>query len=372
MPQQFMKKLVIGCVLSLLVVSGCTTSVQLKDNTLNQGETLPKLENQMVLDNIAMFWAASNSLPWHMTISKASVTINDIVTPSGGYKGGPPVRTVSVSMSRAWQGDWTFTPIVDTNILKTLQSIYQNIVWTNQFEMRLAGTDILVTNKYKTNILGNMVLKQIIETNTIRTNWINVGQYPPKSAAMTASYGATCVWVDQAGLAQLSAATMNVMQAAGQSTIPWLEIKPGQVDQWLSMLQASSTNKDLASQFILNQIPASLKLLVSNYNSSSTSEHRPGPWFKGAFDSGLNKTIDGWTTNEVYQFIASIEMTDQSKLLADLRNRLSQPMLPNDLLELTIEQMTNYYSSILLHTNKPSPVAAPNMYLIPGAANSIR
>src|SRR5579872_2238154 len=116
---------------TLLGFCGCTSN-QLSISSEAQNSSLADLQYRMVLDNLAMFKVASNSLPWHMTISSGSVTINDAATAAGGFSSmramspAKPLLSPSVggNASRAVQDQWNVTPVVDTNVLVTLEAIY--------------------------------------------------------------------------------------------------------------------------------------------------------------------------------------------------------------------------------------------------------
>ena len=128
-----MKPLKIICFVLLLGFAGCT-SVQLKYNTLQQGQSLTDLEYEMVLDNIAMQKDSPGALPWHATITKASITINDVVTPSGAYEDRDAAEQHPQPghfAETTWQGDWTFTPVVDPSVLTNLLAIYKKAAKAN-------------------------------------------------------------------------------------------------------------------------------------------------------------------------------------------------------------------------------------------------
>jgi hypothetical protein len=48
--------------------AGCT-SVRLGQRTIHQASTLPELQYQQVLDNLAQFAANPSALPWHVKFS---------------------------------------------------------------------------------------------------------------------------------------------------------------------------------------------------------------------------------------------------------------------------------------------------------------
>ena len=322
-----MKILKVLCLVCLFGVAGCTTSRQLADNTLQQGKSLTDLEYEMVLDNIAMFKQSSGALPWHAIISKGSITVNDLVTAGAGYKGGPPVRSISASASRAWQGDWTFTPVVDPIILGKLRTIYRR---------------------------------------ASQENWFQVGSAVPETAEFSGHYGATFVWVAKANVKKLTETTTNVLTVASSVTTPWLVFKPGGIYPFISRLQKSDKNGDFPSQFLANQLSPGVKTLVSNYKNTMDSADTTY-WLTQALESALNKTIASWTTNDVCQLAASIQMANPGTVSSALRNALNSSAQSNELLERTIEQIANYYSGVFeVKQNTYSVPFQNNLLLLPG------
>jgi hypothetical protein len=56
----------------LFLVTGCT-QVALEDSVLSQGKSLTYIEQEMVLDNLAMFRQNSDARPWHVKITSGVV-----------------------------------------------------------------------------------------------------------------------------------------------------------------------------------------------------------------------------------------------------------------------------------------------------------
>ena len=65
-------------VIPLLALCGCT-QVQLQKHTVRQGATLPEVQYQQVLDNLAMFACNPNSLAWHVKVTGGLVQVADQV-----------------------------------------------------------------------------------------------------------------------------------------------------------------------------------------------------------------------------------------------------------------------------------------------------
>jgi len=63
-------------VLILLGAAGCTAE-QLRDDTLQAASTLTDIQDQMVLDNVAIMASNPGLLPWHIRLATGSVEVRD-------------------------------------------------------------------------------------------------------------------------------------------------------------------------------------------------------------------------------------------------------------------------------------------------------
>ena len=63
-------------IIGLACVTGCTTG-RLRQRTINQGSTLPELQYQQVLDNLARFATNPSALPWHVNLREGTTQITD-------------------------------------------------------------------------------------------------------------------------------------------------------------------------------------------------------------------------------------------------------------------------------------------------------
>ena len=72
-------------ILALVLIgsSGCTAA-RLGQRTMNQANTLPELQYQQVLDNLAMFADNPSALPWHVNFREGTTQITDSL--SGGRR----------------------------------------------------------------------------------------------------------------------------------------------------------------------------------------------------------------------------------------------------------------------------------------------
>jgi len=116
-------KIPLGALAIIFGLSGCT-SLQLQRNTLAQGRTWTEMQYGMVLDNLAMFRQAPDSLPWHLTISQGSTAVNDTLMSNFSHGWPTIMNMLGLSGSRGLQDNWTVVPISDAKPLSHLRKIY--------------------------------------------------------------------------------------------------------------------------------------------------------------------------------------------------------------------------------------------------------
>src|SRR4051794_41498872 len=75
--------------LGLACLTGCTSG-RLRQRTINQGGTLPELQYQQVLDNLARFAASPDSLPWHVNLREGTTQVTDSISGGSAPNPGPP------------------------------------------------------------------------------------------------------------------------------------------------------------------------------------------------------------------------------------------------------------------------------------------
>src|SRR4051794_41871249 len=78
---------------ALALVSGCTTD-RLRQRTVRQGGTLPELQYQQVLDNLALFSLNPAAIPGHVNLREGTTQITDSISFGAAVDIGPPTETL--------------------------------------------------------------------------------------------------------------------------------------------------------------------------------------------------------------------------------------------------------------------------------------
>jgi hypothetical protein len=114
--------LALGAFMSL---AGCMSD-RLRQRTVNQGGTLPELQYQQVLANLALFYANPSALPWHINLREGTTQITDSATFGAAVDLGPPAETLpQIFGSRTAVAQWGGSPVIGTLELRLLRIAYR-------------------------------------------------------------------------------------------------------------------------------------------------------------------------------------------------------------------------------------------------------
>ena len=109
----------------LAFVTGCTTG-RLRQRTINQGSTLPELQYQQVLDNLAQFATNPSALPWHVNLREGTTQVTDSISGGAAVDLGPPVTWFPQLLgSRTAVAQWGMSPVIDATELRLLRIAYR-------------------------------------------------------------------------------------------------------------------------------------------------------------------------------------------------------------------------------------------------------
>jgi hypothetical protein len=112
-------------VIGLACSTGCTTG-RLRQRTINQGSTLPELQYQQVLDNLAQFATRPASLPWHVNLREGTSQVTDSLSGGAALDLGPPVTWFPQLLgSRTAVAQWGMSPVIDATELRLLRIAYR-------------------------------------------------------------------------------------------------------------------------------------------------------------------------------------------------------------------------------------------------------
>jgi hypothetical protein len=112
-------------ILGLACMAGCTSG-RLRQRTVNQGSTLPELQYQQVLDNLAQFATNPATLPWHVNLREGTSQVTDSLSGGAAVDIGPPVTWFpQLFGSRTAVAQWGVSPVIDATELRLLRIAYR-------------------------------------------------------------------------------------------------------------------------------------------------------------------------------------------------------------------------------------------------------
>ena len=124
---QYWRILIFGAVL-LGFATGCTAT-RLRHRTAHLGATLPDLQYQQVLDNLAQFSDNPGAMPWHVNLREGTTQVTDSLNGGAAVDLGPPTNWLpQLFGSRTVVAQWGMAPVIDPIELKLLRVAYRRAV----------------------------------------------------------------------------------------------------------------------------------------------------------------------------------------------------------------------------------------------------
>jgi hypothetical protein len=254
-------------IIGLACLTGCTTG-RLRQRTINQGSTLPELQYQQVLGNLALFATNPSALPWHVNLREGTTQLTDSANGGAALDLGPPVTWFpQLLASRTAVAQWGMSPVIDATELRLLRIAYRrahgapempspefldelthelkdqfpsNADLRNESELfygfqgRASGSSkeldahMITTNdniicddpdplRDRSPLAKNVCRKVgMIQSDLakIQPGWFHVGRWRdvPKDACYVGRSGNVYVWVGPEGLDQLTEFTLTVLK----------------------------------------------------------------------------------------------------------------------------------------------------------------
>jgi hypothetical protein len=99
---------------------------RLGQRTMHQAKTIPDLQCQQVLDNLARFADNPSALPSHVNFREGTAQVTDSISGGAAVDIGPPVTWFpELFGSRTAVAQWGMTPVIDATELRLLRFAYR-------------------------------------------------------------------------------------------------------------------------------------------------------------------------------------------------------------------------------------------------------
>ena len=122
----------LGAISFLATGPGCT-ALRLRQRTAHLGSTLPDLQYQQVLDNLAQFAENPGALPWHVNLREGTTQVTDSLSGGAAVDLGPPTDWLpQLFGSRTVVAQWGMAPVIDPLELKLLRVAYRRAIGSNE------------------------------------------------------------------------------------------------------------------------------------------------------------------------------------------------------------------------------------------------
>ncbi len=190
----------------LVVVTGCA-HVPLKRNTQRQVRTVAEIQQQQVMDNVAMFVSDPNAIPFYSMpdAGGAQVTLN-----SGADIGlqWNPTTLVSETLGLGGTGtlteNWTLKPVNDPDRLAMMKCVYQQVVCKS-------GSECFSCEEKLRTLFGDDYAFC-----DVPGCWFRRGCHRdvPKDCCFKAEYCGNWIWVDSQHREHLARVTLAILRIA--------------------------------------------------------------------------------------------------------------------------------------------------------------
>jgi hypothetical protein len=204
-----------------LLLAGCT-STQLRLDTVHQAQALNELEQQQVLDNLAIFACNPDALPYFTQVTGGSCQVNDTASGTATplwVKLGFSQVAGAFSGSRVNQEQFMTLPVTDPYRLTWMRCVYRQAVGApvDPAECKEVGSIIASWNKSQLcSTEAGQPLEACLAACLPACGWFHVcGRWKvPHCAQYVGHCGKTCVWVSEDGAAELGQLTTIILGLA--------------------------------------------------------------------------------------------------------------------------------------------------------------
>lgn len=203
--------------LSLLlavILSGCAHT-RLSCNATKQARTLTEIEEQQVLDNIAMFVANCGSTPYFALPNGGGTLTNQAATVSSTLLWSPRTLTSengTLSGTAGLTVNWTLKPINEPERLELMKRLYQHV--TNNFPNPDCKSD--------EDLMHFLGVTNLTDACDVPSGWFSVSDKKPRNKNCCCKVGHYCgtyVCVSEEYFEYLSLVTVAILDIATADSV---------------------------------------------------------------------------------------------------------------------------------------------------------
>ena len=239
-------------VLSSLFMTGCAHT-QLAKNVQLQATTLADIQEQQVLDNIAMICANPGATPHFAVPTGGGTGVNRAATGTFGLSWNPTTLTGITAGGNGNQTNsrsWTLTPVNDPVRLGLMKAVYRRVTCTspNHCDCNCHASDCKLRNYFSGDLSCHTP-----------TGWFHVSDKSPGEdycCIKAGEYCGTYVWVEKDYFECLSQVTLAILDIA-TATNERLALANGSPEKTVAIEQTFTRGDD--------QIKGSYNITLDKY-----------------------------------------------------------------------------------------------------------
>lgn len=280
-------RFLIGALLCLASCSGCT-HMQLRRSTAHQIRTITDLQQQQIVDNLAMFIVNPHATPHFAVPAAGSAQVSDSASGATTLVWNPTTivsEALNAAASRSVSQNWTLAPINDPDRLELMRCAYQ-LAAGYPLQTGAACPDCCAafdTWYGGTDGCGRPCIPS--------TGWYGVGckKDVPKDACVVGHFCGTYVWVPMSGFNELHQLTMAILDFATAefSTPPsqevvkkWSYKKEGGYLLESVTITTNDPNGEMAAKAPIQPLPPVTDEEAMNAMESRAREYHPPAMFR--------------------------------------------------------------------------------------------
>jgi hypothetical protein len=218
---------------TVTLVMGCTHT-QLRLDTVHQAEALNQVEQQQVLDNLAMFVVNPNAVPYFTEVTGGFSEVSDTTTGTATplwVKAGFSQISATFTGSRLNQEQFSTLPVTDPFRLTWMRCVYRAAVGAPLDPVECSEVCSIIATWNKSLLCSctdHQAPEACLASCLPTCGWFHVcpKRKVPRCAKYVGHYCDTCIWVSDDGTEEFGRLTTIILGlAAAKRQTQWMSTK---------------------------------------------------------------------------------------------------------------------------------------------------
>jgi hypothetical protein len=134
-----------------LGLSGCISTYQLNENTIDLAGDVSSIQRKQVIQNLDTFIGNPTAIPSHVVLTGGGVTITNSVQPGitlPGFNFAQHTKSLSLQAQNQWVKNWSISPVNDPDDVRRLRALYRAVVYRNGTQFQRTSDVVDFKNEY--------------------------------------------------------------------------------------------------------------------------------------------------------------------------------------------------------------------------------